>query len=320
MKELRWGIVGCGDVVEKKSGPSIMAGNRSRITAVMRRVEAKLQDFADKYDVPLRTTDPEAVYQSPEVDIVYVATPPCLHRSQIIAAARAGKHVLVEKPMGMNAGESRIMMEVCQDAGVELFVAYYRRFQPHVAKMRELAQSGALGELIHGQVEFAMPHRPGHDWGWRTKPEISGGGLFADLLSHRIDLLVSFFGQPVNIQGASRKVHPDSRPEDLATVLVEFASGAQCSIVGNFAAQKHLDRFVLTGTQGEIHTDRLDGHAFQVDRGGETEDFACEPYPAPHTGLVHHIERVLAGEENNAASGSDGLWTDMILDYGVREA
>jgi len=320
MKELRWGIVGCGDVVEKKSGPSILAGARSRIVAAMRRDQEQLKAFAEAFGVPHCTANAEEIYHSPEVDIVYVATPPHLHREQVLAAAQAGKHVLVEKPMGMSAAESREMVQACQQTGVELFVAYYRRFQPHVVKMRELIRDGIIGDLIHAQVEFAMPYQPGRDWGWRTQPEISGGGLFADLLSHRIDLLVSFLGEPESIYGVRRQVHPDSRPEDLASLALQFTSGAQATVVGNFAAAKHLDRFVLTGTKGEIQTNYLDGHQFQVVANGECETMSPSPYPAPHTGLVRHIERVLAREEANATSGQSGMQTDRVLDIGVRQA
>lgn len=319
MSELRWGIVGCGDVVEKKSGPSIVAGNRSRITAVMRRDLAKLEAFAVQHEVPLRTADPSEVITSPDVDIVYVATPPHLHYAYVVAAAQAGKHVLVEKPMGMNAGESNAMVEACAHSGHELFVAYYRRFQPHVAKMAELISDGAIGDLIHVKVEFAQAYRQGFDWGWRTQPDVSGGGLFADLLSHRIDLAISFLGEPQSVAGERRKVYPDSIPEDLVSLVIGFQSGAQATVIGNFATSMNLDRFVLTGTHGEIATDSLDGHAFTLRRSGkQPESMSFDRFPAPHLGLVRHIEQALASGRVNGVAGSEGVWTDWILDEGVR--
>lgn len=314
VKTLNWGIVGCGDVVEKKSGPSIKGGGRSHIVAVMRRDLRQLTAFADACGAKLRTSDPAEVMHFPDVDIVYVATPPNAHRDYVIAAAEAGRHVLVEKPMGMNAADSQLMVDACAKNGVELFVAYYRRFQPHVLKMRELVQSGALGELIHGQVEYAMPRRPGHNWGWRTDPAVSGGGLFADVVSHRIDLMASFLGEPATSQAVRRTVHADSPTEDLASVTTRFRGGGLATFLGNFASNKFIDRFVLTGTEGEIRTEHLDGHQFQLVRDGKIENFASEPYPAPHVGLVRHIEKVLDGGAANACSGVSGRWTDQVLE------
>lgn len=314
MKELHWGIVGCGDVVENKSGPSIGGRSASRITAVMRRDLQKLQGFADQCGAKLRTDNAAEVINSADVNAVYIATPPASHREYVLAAAEARKPVLVEKPMGMSADDSRAMIDACEQAGVPLFVAYYRRFHPHVLKMRELVNDGALGELIHGQVEYAMHHQPGRDWGWRTQPEISGGGLFADVVSHRIDLMASFLGSPTQVQGFRKSVHADAKPEDLATLLVQFDQGAQCTVVGNFAAQKFTDRFVLTGTQGEIRTEHLDGHGFTLERNGKTEAFNFERDRAPHVGLFDHIEDVLLRGAENQCSGEDGLAVDVVLD------
>ena len=153
---LRWGVVGCGDVVEHKSGPSISAAERSRMTMVMRRDGAAAGDFARRHAVPEWTDDAGAVIGSGSVDIVYVATPPASHLQYVRAAAAAGKHVLVEKPMALNAAEARLMVDACASAGVELFVAYYRRFQPHVLRMRELLAAGAIGRPAHGCADIAV--------------------------------------------------------------------------------------------------------------------------------------------------------------------
>ena len=142
---LGWGIIGCGDVVERKSGPSIEQAGRSRIVAVMRRDGEQARAFAERHGVPEWTAEAEEVLSHPDVDIVYVAPPPSSHEEYVLAAARRGKPVLVEKPMGLNAGQARRMIAACDEAGVELFVAYYRRFQPHVRKMRALIDEGRIG-------------------------------------------------------------------------------------------------------------------------------------------------------------------------------
>ena len=311
---LRWGIVGCGDVVEKKSGPSIRDAGASRIVAIMRRDIDKARAFAEQYDVELCTDDPAAVIAHPHVDIVYVATPPAAHKAHVLAAAAAGKHVLVEKPMGLSADEDREMIAACREAGVELFVAYYRRFQPHVLRMKELLETGAIGEPVSAQVDFAQPST-GRDWGWRTQPAISGGGLFVDLVSHRIDLLVHLLGKPTAAHGLSAT--NDGRVESAAALAVKFQGGAVASITGDFASPRRIDRLVLTGTQGIITTDDLDRQSFELQRDGQIERLAFERFAAPHLGLIRHIQNVLAGNDVNRTSGEQAMHTDMILDHGL---
>lgn len=314
MKEIKWGIIGCGDVVENKSGPSILRCSRSRITAGMRRNSEKLAAFSKRFHVPMLTSNANELINSPEVNLVYIATPPNSHWAYVKAAAKANKHILVEKPMGLNEADSIKMVDACNRVGVELFVAYYRRFHLHVLKMRELIHDGAIGKVVHAQVEFASPHCPGRDWGWRTDPAISGGGLFVDVLSHRIDLMSYFLGVPSSISATKRSIHDDSNKDDVATILVQFEQDTQCTIIGNFASKKSIDRLVLMGTEGEIRTEYLDEHSFTLERNGATESFVFERTRATHAGLVNHIESVLLDGAKNQCSGQDGLVIDKILD------
>ena len=314
MNTLNWGIVGCGDVVEKKSGPSILATGGSRIVAVMRRDAAKARPFADAHGIPLCTDDADAAIRHPEVDIVYVATPPVHHKAYVLAAAAAGKHVLVEKPMGLNAAEDEEMIAACEAARVELFVAYYRRFHPHVEKMRRLIAEGVIGEPRLAAIDYAQPPAPDTSWGggWRIRPEVSGGGLFVDVGSHRLDAMISLLGAPAEVRGLARAAA--GAVEDVVSLTIRFESGALCAVTGDFATGRSADRFVVAGTLGVIEAERLDAHAFTLRAGGRTETFTFERFREPHLGLVRHIERVLAGREANASSGRDGLLTDRVLD------
>ena len=149
---LGWGIIGCGNVVEKKSGPSILKSGGSRIVGVMRRDAEKARPFAEAVGAALCTAEADEILNHPHVDIVYVATPPSSHKQYVLAAAAAGKHVLVEKPMGLSAAEDQQMIDACRQAGVQLFVAYYRRFHPHVLKMKELIDSGRIGQIGRAHV------------------------------------------------------------------------------------------------------------------------------------------------------------------------
>ena len=282
----------------------------------MRRNPQKAESFASVHSIPLCTDDPEAILRHPEIDIVYVATPPSSHREYVVAAAASGKHVLVEKPMGLSTSEDDEMIAACASAGVELFVAYYRRFHPHVLQMKELIARGRIGEPVFAQIDFSQAPSPHTAWGggWRVQPKISGGGLFVDVVSHRIDAMVSLLGAPMRVQGLKRSFLPQSRVEDVIALAVEFADGTLCSINGDFASKRSADRFMIVGTDGVIESERLDGHAFTVCAGGREETLQFDPFPAPHLGLIRHIEQVLRCETANACSGVDGRWTDWILD------
>jgi 1,5-anhydro-D-fructose reductase (1,5-anhydro-D-mannitol-forming) len=315
---LRWGIVGCGEVVEKKSGPAILQAGGSRIAAVMRRDVRRALPFARAHRIPLCTADAGQVVGHPEVDIVYVATPPAWHREYVLAAARAGKHVLVEKPMGLSAAQDEEMVDACRRAGVELFVAYYRRFHPHVLKMKELIDAGRIGRPVAAWVDVAHPPAPGRDWGWRVQPEISGGGLFVDVVSHRIDLLVYLLGEPEEVCGLRVAPGPAGQAEETAALAVRFGGGALAAVSGDFASARRADRFAVSGTRGTLDAGRLDSHAFSLCADGKAEEFAFDPDPAPHLGLIRHIEGVLAGREVNRSSGAQGRSTDRILDLGYR--
>jgi len=220
--------------------------------------------------------------------------------------------------MGLSAAEDREMIAACEQAGVELFVAYYRRFHPHVLKMKELLDAGRLGRAISAEVNFAQPPLPGRDWGWRVQPEVSGGGLFVDVVSHRIDLLVYLLGDPEEVRTLSLRRDTSGRVEEAAALAIRFRNGARAEVHGDFAAPRAADRFTITCSDGSLCSERLDGHAFRATEGERTEEVTFPPYAAPHLGLIRHVERVLAGRETNQAPGRDGLLTDWVLDEGLR--
>ena len=313
--KLRWGIIGCGSVVLKKSGPSILQAGNHRIVGVMRRQPEKARPFAEAHGIGLCTSDAAELIHHPEVDVVYIATPPSSHKDYVLAAAAAGKHILVEKPMGLSAAEDHEMIDACTKAGVELFVAYYRRFHPHVIKMRQLLREGIIGKPLLARVNFAQPAPDGHDWGWRIDPKTSGGGLFVDVVSHRIDLLNDLLGEPVMTHG---HVSSPAHGQETASLLVSYSSGSAASILGDFTSTRKQDYFAIHGTSGSLVAQNLDGHAFELRTPGGSQAFTFEPASAPHLGLVQHIGLVLSGETPNATSGRQALQTDRILDDGYR--
>ena len=319
---LGWGVIGCGDVVEHKSGPSIAAAERSRMTVVMRRDRAAARDFVRRHGVAEWTDDAGAVIAGDHVDVVYVATPPSSHLQYVRAAAAAGKHVLVEKPMALSEAEARLMVEACADADVQLFVAYYRRFQPHVLRMKELLAAGAVGRPAYGCADIAVGdvarRIAAGARGWRSDPAVAGGGWFVDMASHRIDLLVWLLGAVDDATGVAACYQPDLAVEQSAVAALRMRCGALCSVTADFHSGRDADRFAVHGERGTLTADPLDGHLVTLSTAVATEQFRCTPFPAPHLGLVRHIEEVLLDGASSQASGAGGVVTETVLDRTVR--
>ncbi len=192
---IRWGIIGCGDVCERKSGPAFQKAKGSRLVAVMRRSRALAEDFARRHGVPRFYDDADALVADPEVDAVYVASPPGTHLEHALRACRAGKPAYVEKPMARTHGECLEMVRAFEQARVPLFVAYYRRGLDKFRAVRDVVSSGRLGSVTGVVYRFAAPHHDevtnlaGAAAPWRFDAEQSGGGLLLDLGSHTLDLL-----------------------------------------------------------------------------------------------------------------------------------
>ena len=320
---LGWGVVGCGDVVEHKSGPAIGHAPRSDMVLVMRRDGAAARDFARRHGVARWTGAAQQVIDDDAVDIVYVATPPSSHLEYVLAAAAAGKHVLVEKPMAMNAAEGREMVAACAAAGVELFVAYYRRFWPHILRLRALLAEGAVGQPLLGVVDVSWDDVAGRrragTRAWRDDPAIGGGGGFVDICSHRIDLLVWLLGPVAAAHGVATRFDRDLEVEQIAAAVMRMESGALCSVIGDFHSARDVDRFFIGGEGGRVTADPLDGHALTLETANGTEELRFSRLAAPHLGLVRHIEAVLLDGAVNQIPGTDGVVTETVLDT-VRSA
>ena len=159
MDQVRWGIIGCGSVTEVKSGPALYKAEGSSLVAVMRRQGALAEAYARRHGVPCWYDDAQALIDDPSVNAVYVATPPSTHCEYTQRAAQAGKPVYVEKPMARTHAECQAMIAACREAGVPLFVAYYRRMLPRFRKIKALIDEGAIGEVRTVSVTlYQHPH------------------------------------------------------------------------------------------------------------------------------------------------------------------
>jgi predicted dehydrogenase len=255
-KKIRWGIIGCGDVTEVKSGPAFQKVPHSELVAVMRRDGAKAKDYSRRHGVARWYDNADRLINDPEVDAVYIATPPDSHSDYTIKVAAAGKPVYVEKPMARCYRECLGMIAACEKANVPLFTAYYRRSLPKFLKVKELLGPDHIGEIRTVQVLHYIPAehlgKKFKKLPWRVIPEISGGGHFVDLASHTIDLLHFFFGQIITAKGIAANQMHQYPAEDIVSAIFHFEKGIIGSAIWCFTSYDTQDIIEIVGSRGKI--------------------------------------------------------------------
>ena len=207
-KMINWGIIGCGNVTEVKSGPAFNKVPNSTLHAVMRRDAVKVEDYAKRHGVPVWYSDADHLINDPNINAIYIATPPKYHEAYAKAALEKGKHVYVEKPVALNVEELERMMEAAKNSSAKIVVAHYRRALPMFKRIKELVEQHALGKIQLIQLEMFQPHETNliasSESFWRVDPTISGGGLFYDLAPHQLDIIIHVFGNAVMMSGTAR--------------------------------------------------------------------------------------------------------------------
>ncbi len=318
MPTIRWGIIGCGDVTEVKSGPGFQKAGNSSLVAVMRRTGHLAADYARRHGVPKWYDDAEALINDPDVDAVYVATPPSSHKEYALAAARAGKPVYVEKPMALNYAECREMLDVCRAAGTPLFVAYYRRALPRFLKVKELLDSEAIGTVRFVTNTFYMPPRPDeldpHNLPWRVLPHIAGGGRFVDLASHTFDFLDYVLGPIDAVSGFAANQAGLFPAEDTVTSAFSFKSGAQGAGVWNFTAYDEVDTVEIIGTQGKISFASFADEPVILTTAADTVTFNISHPPHVQQPLIQTVVDELTGAGRCPSTGESAARTNWVMD------
>ncbi len=316
MDQIRWGILGCGNVTEVKSGPGFQKATRSSLVAVMRRDADRAADYARRHGVPRWYSRAEDLISDPDVDAVYVATPPSSHCDLALAVAEAGKPCLVEKPMAMNHGACRRMVEAFCAKGLPLFVAYYRRALPRFLRVRALLQAQALGTLSSVHIVQYNRLASGSEAGsWHFDPSISGGGLFVDLGSHGLDLLDFLLGPIAAVGGFSLNTGGAYAAEDVTAAVFEFQSGTVGTGIWNFNADHAEDQITFTGSEGELRCPVFSDAAVTVnlpDREEEVFEFRNPEHA--HLPLIQTVVDDLLGDGTCESTGESGARTAWVMD------
>jgi len=318
MRTIRWGIIGCGDVTEVKSGPGFQKAQRSSLVAVMRRTGALAQDYARRHGVLRWYDDAQALIHDPEVDAIYIATPPAFHKDYTLLAAQAGKPVYVEKPMARTFEECRLMIEACQAAGVPLFVAYYRRALARFLKVKELIDAHAIGEPRFIAMALYQPLSPEelspNTLPWRVIPEVAGGGRFVDLAAHMLDFLDYLLGPIRCAQGYASNQAQRYPAEDIVTGTFVFESGVHGVGTWCFSAFERYDLTEIVGTEGKIAYSTFDGRPVALITSKGRTEFPFD-YPAHiQQPLIQAVVDELNGIGTCPSTGESAARTSWVMD------
>lgn len=323
MDQVIWGIIGCGDVTEKKSGPAFNKIKGSRLVAVMRRNASKAEDYARRHGVPKFYSDATLLINDPDVNAVYIATPPDTHAKYAIEAMKAGKAVYVEKPMARNIAECEEMNRVSEETGQPLFVAYYRRRLPSFLKIKEMIDTGEIGKVKCLHVQLHHQSRPGENDlafvpEWRVIPEISGGGYFHDLASHQFDYLEYLLGPIKEAKGISLNQTGHYPADDIVTANFLFESGIAGTGTWCFSVPEKLrtDSTVIIGSEGKITFSFFENQDILVEKSDGSRQHYTIPHPENiQQPLIQTIVDQLLGRGASPSNGKSGIRSTIIMEW-----
>lgn len=323
MEKVCWGIIGAGDVCETKSGPPLMKTDNSTIKAVMRRSLDKAEDFAKRHGIEKWYDNADDLLNDPEVNAIYVATPPDSHAEYTLKAAAVGKPVYVEKPMARSPQECIAMIEACEKAKVPLYVAYYRRTLPNILKVKELIDNGVIGEIrtVDINLQMAINNKDialnTNENNWRVNPKVAGGGYFYDLASHQLDALDFIFGPIVKANGFSENQSKSYIADDITVGIFKFKNG----IIGkglwafNTSNTSESEITTIVGSKGQISFPFWGDNQVTLELENEPpKRFEFEVPKHIQEVLIQTIVDELLGKGTCSSTGVSGARTNWVLE------
>ncbi|MFP9113048.1 Gfo/Idh/MocA family protein [Flavobacterium sp. RHBU_3] len=314
---IRWGIIGCGDVTERKSGPAYQKTDGFVLKAVMRRDAEKAADYARRHNVEKHYADADALINDPDIDAVYIATPPDTHKYYALKVAAAGKPCCIEKPMAPTWQECVDITEAFDSRNIPLFVAYYRRSLPRFLKVKEWIEEGRIGEVRH--IHWHLTKVPSEvdlsgEYNWRTDSVIATGGYFDDLASHGLDLFIYYFGDVLQVNGISLNQQGLYSAKDAVAASWLHSNGVTGTGSWNFGTYKREDEVSIYGSKGTIKFAVFEEVPLTLTTEAGTEELVI---PHPENIQLYHVHNMrdhLLGKTTHPSSGHTGAHTNWVMD------
>ena len=321
---INWGIIGCGNVTEVKSGPAFNKVNNSRLAAVMRRNATLAEDYARRHNIPKFYTDASDLINDPEINAVYIATPPSSHAEYAIKAIKAGKPVYIEKPMALNYSDCQIINKAAERSGIPVFVAYYRRALPGFVKVKEMIMNGAIGKTRFVQLQlFKSPSEDemAGNLSWRVDPKIAGGGHFFDLASHQLDYLDFLFGPVQKVKSLVLNQAALYKAEDFVSAEFLFENNIAGTGIWCFsgAPESSRDSIEIIGEKGLIRFSCFDFVPIVLENIDCRKEFVNERPEHVQFYLIEQVVKALNEKKTTVSTGLTAARTSKVLDEIVKE-
>lgn len=319
-KLVQWGMIGCGNVTEKKSAPSFNKIPGSRLVAVGNRTPERAKNYAREHGIPTWHKNPFDVIRDPEVQIVYIATPPGSHMEYALQSIRDGKPVYIEKPMARTWEECQLINEAAAKRGIPVYVAYYRRALEYFGKVKEVIDSGLLGNLLYVNVQQHFPARDkDHDRKdppWHVIPEVSGGGYFHDVGCHALDILFYFFGDPLEVKGYATNKGGLYEPEDTLSVILKLPGSLLVSGSWNFITPEPFKRDLVevAGDRGRIKFSMFSFAPISLIRETSRESFDIVQPEHIQMPFIRTIVNEMKGHGSCPSTGETAAVTSRVMD------
>jgi predicted dehydrogenase len=314
-KKLKWGVAGCGRFAEFTFIPTLSLVRKSKLVSIFSSSSDRARSLAEKFGTQNYFSNYDEFLAS-GIDAVYVSSANADHYEQVIKAARAGKHILCEKPLAITSAQAEEMVNVCSENNVQLSVNYVQRFHPLVIKAKELIKSQMLGKLVSIDLHFNIDFPPGTNF--RYNKELSGGGALRDLGTHMIDLLRYFGGEISGINGVIDNVVYKSDVHDFAAAIITFKNSGYGYFNVSYNSKKGFNRIEVVGHRGALSIENLIGvkHApakltILVD-GQLKKSFRKRSNKLLH--LLRSVQHSFIKNETPQITGQDGLINMKLME------
>lgn len=255
MKKVKWGVIGCGGIADRRTLPGMMEANNAELIAVMDTNGESAERVKEKYGAKYAFSDMNELLAIDEIEAVYIASPVFCHKAQVEAAAKAGKHILLEKPIGIDIAEAEEIIKICENTNVKLGVGFMMRYAAYHEKMKEIIAEGKIGKLVSARAEFTCWY-PTMDNCWRQDAKLSGGGAMMDMGIHCIDLIRYITGAEfTDVAGiVDNQVFKYNGVEDAGYIVSRLSNGAVAYVGANFNIPDKIAKCALEfyGTAGSL--------------------------------------------------------------------
>ena len=319
MKSINWGIIGCGDVTEVKSGPAFQKVKNSKLVAVMRRNADKAKDYAERHQVPMWYSNADDLLNHDGINAIYIATPPSSHLEYALKAIKLHKDVYIEKPMALNSNEAMQICEALKSSTSKFTVAHYRRQLAMFLKVKQLIDNGEIGAIRCADIQLLQPAKTdiiaATENNWRTNATISGGGFFHDLAPHQLDLIYYFLGDYEKAHGFAGNQSNTYDADDIVNGIIQLKNGVQFKGLWAFNVNEssNKDELKIYGSLGEISLP-IFGNQVEIKRNGHVELLNFTHPEHVQYPMIEATVNYFLGKRDNPCSAQEGLRVMELMD------